>query len=91
MKAGQISMHLFVFSQKELNCPPENYRLKLATVSQILKIRPRNFSVLRQMALNLLRKINDGQSIKRKMKVAAMDSSYTLKVLFTGAGSKSYA
>jgi predicted transposase YbfD/YdcC len=51
----------------------------------------KNFSLMRQMALNLLKKEVTKKSIRRKQKMAAMDNSYLLKVLFTGAGYKSYA
>jgi hypothetical protein len=51
----------------------------------------KNFSLLRQMALNLLRKEPTKKSIRRKQKLAAMDNSYLFKVLFAGAGSRSYA
>ena len=53
----------------------------------------KNFAVLRQIALNLLKKSNDDKkrSIKRKQKMCMMDNSYILKLLITGAGFKSYA
>lgn len=53
----------------------------------------KNFSVLRQIALNILKKSKDdkSRSIKRKQKMCAMDNAYILKVLFNGAGFKSYA
>lgn len=51
----------------------------------------KNFSVLRQIALNLLRGEPTKKSIRRKQKMAAMDNAYLLKVLFAGAGSRSYA
>ncbi len=51
----------------------------------------KNFSLLRQMALNLLRKEPTKKSIRRKQKMAAMDNAYLFKVLFAGAGSRSYA
>ena len=43
----------------------------------------KNFSLLRQMCLNLLRKENTKKSIKRKQKWAEMDDDYVLKVLFS--------
>jgi predicted transposase YbfD/YdcC len=51
----------------------------------------KNFSVLRQMALNILKKSSDKRGIKRKQKMAAMDNNYLLKVLFAGAAFRSYA
>ena len=51
----------------------------------------KNFSLLRQMALHLLKKDPTKKSIRRKQKMAAMDNDYLLKVLFAGAPSKSYA
>ena len=44
----------------------------------------KNFSLLRQMALNLLKKEPTKKGIKRKQKMAAMDNIYLLKVLFMG-------
>lgn len=51
----------------------------------------KNFSLLRQMALNLLKKEPTKKSIRRKQKLAAMDNAYLLKVLFAGAAYRSYA
>jgi len=51
----------------------------------------KNFPLLRQMALNLLKKESTKKSIRRKQKMAAMDNGYLLKVLFAGAASRSYA
>jgi predicted transposase YbfD/YdcC len=51
----------------------------------------KNFAVLRQMALNLLKKVDDKRGIKRRQKMAAMDNNYLLKVLFASAAFKSYA
>lgn len=42
----------------------------------------KNFSLLRQMALNLLKKEVTKKSIRRKQKMAAMSNTYLLKVLF---------
>ncbi len=57
------------------------------------ELSAKNFAVLRQIALNLLKKSNDDKkrSIKRKQKMCMMDNSYILKLLITGAGFKSYA
>jgi len=43
------------------------------------------------MALNLLKKEPTKKSIKRKQKMAAMDNSYLMKVLFADLPPKSYA
>ena len=53
----------------------------------------KNFAVLRQIALNLLKKSNDDKkrSIRRKQKMRMMDNLYILKLLITGEGFKSYA
>lgn len=51
----------------------------------------KNFSLLRQMALNLLKNEPTKKSIRRKQKMAAMDNGYLLKVLFAGAAFRSYA
>lgn len=53
----------------------------------------KNFALLRQMALNLLRKTRDDRDrgIKRKQRMSVMNNDYLLKVLFAGATSKSYA
>jgi predicted transposase YbfD/YdcC len=51
----------------------------------------KNFAVLRQMALNLLKKVDDKRGIKRRQKMADMDNNYLLKVLFASAAFKSYA
>lgn len=51
----------------------------------------KNFSLLRQMALGLLKKENDKKSIRRKQKTAAMDNNYLMKVLFAGKAYKAYA
>ena len=51
----------------------------------------KNCSLLRQMALNLLKKEPTKKSIRRKQKMAAMDNSYLLKILFADPLPKSYA
>jgi len=51
----------------------------------------KNDSLLRQMALNLLKKKSTKKSISRKQKMDAMDHSYLMKVLFADPPSKTYA
>ena len=51
----------------------------------------KNCSLLRQMALNLLKKEPTKKSIRRKQKMAAMDNSYLMKILFADPLPKSYA
>jgi len=43
------------------------------------------------MALNLLKKESTKKSIRRKQKMAAMDNSYLMKILFADPLSKSCA
>ena len=47
-------------------------------------------SLLRQMALNLLKKESTKKSIRRKQKMAEMDHSYLMKVLFSDPLPKIY-
>jgi predicted transposase YbfD/YdcC len=42
----------------------------------------KNFSLVRQMAINLLKKEKSKKSIRRKQKLAAMNNDFLLKVLF---------
>ena len=51
----------------------------------------KNCSLLRQMALNLLKKEPTQKSIRRKQKMATMDNSYLMKILFADPLPKSYA
>ena len=44
----------------------------------------KNFSLLRKMVLNLLKKEPAKKGIRRKQKIALMSNDYLLKVLFTG-------
>ena len=44
----------------------------------------KNFSLLRKMVLNLLKKEPARKGIRRKQKIAALSNEYLLKVLFTG-------
>ena len=51
----------------------------------------KNFALLRQLALTLLKKESSKMSIKRKRRMAAMDNDYLIKVLFAGEGFQSHA
>jgi hypothetical protein len=51
----------------------------------------KNCSLLRQMALNLLKKEPTKKNIRRKQKMAAIDNSYLMKILFAHPLPKSYA
>jgi hypothetical protein len=51
----------------------------------------KNFALLRQLALTLLKKESSEMSIKRKQRMAAMDNDYLIKVLFAGADFQSHA
>ena len=44
----------------------------------------KNFSLLRKMVLNLLKKEPTKKGIRRKQKIAGLRDDYLLKVLFTG-------
>jgi hypothetical protein len=42
----------------------------------------KNFSLVRQMAINLLKKEKTKKSVRRKQKLAVMNNEFLLKVLF---------
>ena len=51
----------------------------------------KNDSLLRKMALNLLKKESIKKSIRRKQKMTALNHSYLMKVLFSDPLPKIYA